>query len=327
MVAALRGRLCWTWDLFELEAACVAEPGSRGPLCTLAAVVIEDHGLRAAFAVPEEVLLAYFSRLEARYRRVPYHNALHATDVLHALNYILSASGAAASLPRVELLAALLAAAAHDVGHGGVSNSFLTATRAPLALRYNDSSVLESFHASTALTLLAQPGCDLCAAMSAEQARMLRSLTVSLVLATDTAQHQAMLAQVQALLARPGGLRLDCSDGGERGVALRLALQCADVGNASKAIAHALRWGMAILNEFFAQGDQERALGLPLTPSCDRSSVSVVQAQLAFLDRLALPLFQALACLAPAIGEPALARTLGTRAFIASCATTGPPSE
>ncbi len=320
VAAALRGRLCWGWDLFELGEACAAEGSAPGPLCTLATVLFEDHGLCDAFSIPHETLVSYFCALEARYQAVAYHNSLHAADVLHAMNFILVAGGAASSLPRVELAAALLAAAAHDVGHSGVGNAFLVATRAPLALRYNDVQVLENFHAATAFELLAQPGCDLTAAMSAADARALRSLTVSLILATDVAQHGVMMAQAAPRLARPGGLRLDGSGAAdERSLALALALKCADVGNSSKSVRHALRWGLAIMAEFFAEGDARRALCLPVSPSCDRERVNVAHAQLSFLDGLALPLYETLATLLPRVGAPALARTRRTRAFIASC--------
>jgi hypothetical protein len=41
----------------------------------------------------------------------------------------------------LDILAALIAAAAHDFGHPGVSNSFLVGTGHSLAMTYNDISV------------------------------------------------------------------------------------------------------------------------------------------------------------------------------------------
>jgi hypothetical protein len=52
------------------------------------------------------------------------------------------------------LLACLLAAAAHDYGHPGVGNGFLITTSHPLALRYNDQSVLEHHHLAETFRLL-----------------------------------------------------------------------------------------------------------------------------------------------------------------------------
>jgi hypothetical protein len=40
----------------------------------------------------------------------------------------------------------ILAACAHDVGHPGLTNSFLIQTHSPLAVLYSDTSVLELHH-------------------------------------------------------------------------------------------------------------------------------------------------------------------------------------
>jgi hypothetical protein len=45
----------------------------------------------------------------------------------------------------------------HDFGHTGVTNDFLINAQDSLAIRYNDQSPNESFHASGALCLMAVP--------------------------------------------------------------------------------------------------------------------------------------------------------------------------
>jgi hypothetical protein len=51
----------------------------------------------------------------------------------------------------LEIFVLLLAALCHDVDHPGLNNAFLSASNDPLAIRYNDLSVLESHHASTTI--------------------------------------------------------------------------------------------------------------------------------------------------------------------------------
>jgi cAMP-specific phosphodiesterase 4 len=315
VAAALRGRLTWCFDVFELAAACAAAgPACPGPLVTLAAVLFEDAGLRAAFDIPEPVLLAFFAAVQAGYLRTAYHNALHATDVLHGLNYILLAGGVGAPLSRVELMAALLAAAVHDVGHPGVSNAFLVAAGAPLALRYNDVSVLENYHCATACALLARPECNLTARMAPEEARALRRQLVSLVLSTDMAQHEPFMAETAQRLAAPGGLAPVRTDA-DRGWALRLALKCADISNAAKPVAGAVRWGVAILAEHSREAGLERVRGMRADSSGSHAAGSVTAGQLTFLDAVARPLYEALGALAPALAVPAAARIRRTAAF------------
>lgn len=59
-----------------------------------------------------------------------------------------------AQLSDLEIAAFYIAAAGHDLAHPGVSNVFLTNTKAELAETYNDISVLENFHASSLIKLL-----------------------------------------------------------------------------------------------------------------------------------------------------------------------------
>lgn len=54
-------------------------------------------------------------------------------------------------------MALLVSAMFHDTDHPGVMNGFLIATRHPLALLYNNQSVLENHHCSTSLSLLERP--------------------------------------------------------------------------------------------------------------------------------------------------------------------------
>lgn len=58
-----------------------------------------------------------------------------------------------ANLTALEVMALYTAAAMHDYNHPGRTNSFLVATSSPLALLYNDRSVLENHHAAAAWAL------------------------------------------------------------------------------------------------------------------------------------------------------------------------------
>lgn len=56
-------------------------------------------------------------------------------------------------MDRLEEATALIAAAVHDIDHPGRSSAFLCNSGSPLAILYNDSSVLESHHAATTFRL------------------------------------------------------------------------------------------------------------------------------------------------------------------------------
>ena len=54
----------------------------------------------------------------------------------------------------LELMAMLFAAAIHDAEHTGTTNDFHVSTQSPLAILYNDKSVLENHHLATAWKIL-----------------------------------------------------------------------------------------------------------------------------------------------------------------------------
>jgi hypothetical protein len=88
----------------------------------------------------------FFDELETSYLPNPYHNSRHAGDVTHTLLYFINNSELSNYMTVLEMLATIVAASCHDVGHLGLTNRFLVKNNHKLALRYNDISVLENMH-------------------------------------------------------------------------------------------------------------------------------------------------------------------------------------
>jgi hypothetical protein len=88
-----------------------------------------------------------------------------------------------------ELSSAILASFAHDVGHPGLNNRFLQNSKDPLALVYNDRSVLENMHAATVFKLLSQESTNFMAQFENETWELCRKQVVDMILETDMAKH------------------------------------------------------------------------------------------------------------------------------------------
>lgn len=139
----------------------------------------------------------FFVGLENNYGRYPdilYHNNAHGADVLHSTLLLLNTPVLQRTLTDVEVLAALVAAAGHDVGHPGLNNGFLTGTGSELAVLYNDlvrlavtmviamrcsprhylQSVLENHHAATTFRIMGQEGCNILAGLDPETRQTIR---------------------------------------------------------------------------------------------------------------------------------------------------------
>ena len=211
------------------------------------------------------------------------------------------------ALPNHAVLAALLGAAVHDIGHDGFNNAHHVAIGSPLALQYNDQSVLENMHAATGLGLLREPRHDVLENLSAAERRKFRALVVEMVLGTDLSKHFEQLSQFQVKLAE--GLQLskgaDGADGRDVTMFLANALHAADIGSTAKPSETYYRWMQGVFAEFFAQGDAQRELGLEVTPFMDRTSASIPKAQQGFLKYICQPIFTAMAQPIPAMAESA----------------------
>ncbi|XP_031469915.1 cGMP-inhibited 3',5'-cyclic phosphodiesterase B [Phasianus colchicus] len=76
----------WNFQIFDL----VQEMGDQSGriLSRVTYTLFEDTGLFEIFKIPIKEFMNYFCALENGYRDIPYHNRIHATDVLHAVWYL-----------------------------------------------------------------------------------------------------------------------------------------------------------------------------------------------------------------------------------------------
>ena len=51
------------------------------------------------------------------------------------------------------------------------------------------------------------------------------------------------------------------------------------------------RWTAKVLQEFFEQGDKERAKGMPVSPMMDRTTTQTPVSQINFIEYIVAPLF------------------------------------
>lgn len=74
-----------------------------------------------------------------------------------------------------------------------------------------------------------------------------------------------------------------------------MALKCADIGHLTGSLAVHKKWVEQLEQEFFHQGDVERANGMPISPLFDRNHAGVTRSQVGFFDIVAIPLYSTLA--------------------------------
>jgi cAMP-specific phosphodiesterase 4 len=108
-----------------------------------------------AFQISEVKLCNFLRAVESGYKaNNAYHNNTHAADVAQTLNFLMYGEKLRDFLTPLDRLALVISALVHDYDHPGVNNAFLVKTGDPLALVYNDQSVLENHHAASCFKLL-----------------------------------------------------------------------------------------------------------------------------------------------------------------------------
>uniref|UniRef100_A0AAQ4QCY8 Phosphodiesterase n=1 Tax=Gasterosteus aculeatus aculeatus TaxID=481459 RepID=A0AAQ4QCY8_GASAC len=283
-------------NIWGLNIFRVAEYSNNRPLsCTMFAI-FQERDLLKTFRIPVDTFVTYVMTLEDHYHaNVAYHNSLHAADVTQSTHVLLSTPALDAVFTDLEILAALFAAAIHDVDHPGVSNQFLINTNSELALMYNDESVLENHHLAVGFKLLHEENCDIFQNLSKRQRQSLRKLVIDMVLATDMSKHMSLLADLKTMVetkkvTSSGVLLLDHYT--DRIQVLRNMVHCADLSNPTKPLAVYRQWTERIMEEFFRQGDKERERGMEISPMCDKHTASVEKSQVGFIDYIVHPLWE-----------------------------------
>eukprot|EP00066_Takifugu_rubripes_P026018 XP_011615284.1 PREDICTED: cAMP-specific 3',5'-cyclic phosphodiesterase 4B-like [Takifugu rubripes] len=281
----------WGLNIFR-----VAEHSHNRPLTCVMYTIFQERDLMRTFKIPADTFVTFMLTLESHYHSdVAYHNSLHAADVAQSTHILLSTPALDAVFTDLEILAAIFAAAIHDVDHPGVSNQFLINTNSELALMYNDESVLENHHLAVGFKLLQEDNCDIFQNLTKKQRQTLRRMVIDMVLATDMSKHMSLLADLKTMVetkkvTSSGVLLLDNYT--DRMQVLRNMVHCADLSNPTKPLDLYRQWTDRIMDEFFHQGDRERERGMEISPMCDKHTASVERTQVGFIDYIVHPLWE-----------------------------------
>jgi len=249
------------------------------------------HSLISQLGFDHARFLTALQQLGESYLDNPYHNQLHGADVAQALNWTLTIGGAASSfnktidsnesngnnennesnennennegnestdqnnVPKITLLASILAALAHDAAHPGVNNNYLIDISHPLALTYNDRSPLEHMHAATFFRILNQEECSFIPVEFKEKSRAMRGVIVNMILSTDMMQHGNLIGTLKNRLKKGSKLT---NDGRDIQMVLNICLHLADISNPARKTEIAVPWAKRIQEEFWSQGDKVR---------------------------------------------------------------------
>jgi len=280
--------------------------------------------------VPEAQLRCFVSIAESGYKPNHFHNFAHGVDVLYAVARFMRLVEAHRFISETLQFGLLIAGLSHDLGHFGVNNQYLVETSHELSIRYNDRSPLENMHCSELFRILTKPEANVFEQLEKDLYKEMRKALIEAILHTDITFHNGMVKDLSILFQMNSG-ECDRQDTprefGSQGtepttvavtilaepqytqLMLNAFLHTADVGNPMKPWELTLQMANLCIDEFFAQGDLEKAAGIPVQMLNDRDKVNRPTSQVGFVEFVIAPLCVSMVQLFPVLDD--LAENLG----------------
>lgn len=275
------------FNIFEFRSQLGINPSKYQLMYSIAHHILEQHDLIGTI-IQGTKLKNFVLALVEKYKNNPYHNALHACDVMQTVHIFLLKMNR--GLSKLQIGAMLITALIHDISHPGLSNNYLVNKQSKLALRYNDVSPLENMHSYKGLKLLSQEDYDIFELLSKEEKKEVRSIIIRCVLDTDGSKHGSVFSNIKKLTEEG----IDKVYKEHTKDLMSFMIHCADISNPSKEFEIYSQWTDMIITEFFNEGDLEKQEGLPVNAMCDRDLVSVPKAQIGFINFVVKPSFELL---------------------------------
>ena len=200
-------------------------------------------------------LVTFIRTVQSFYRSDnPFHNALHAADVMQTTHLYLCQRDVKENFSDVELFALLFAAMCIDVGHLGVNNQFLIKTRHPISTLYSDNSPMEAMHAALAFCILEDPECNFLSVSKVwdrDKDQDFRYLTTNFIFNSDHLRHSELKENVNEILSNGKVTDQNILE------LLSAILHAADISYLSKPRHIFLEWSFRMMAENYRQGEAE----------------------------------------------------------------------
>eukprot|EP00742_Colponemidia_sp_Colp-10_P016828 GILJ01019322.1.p1 GENE.GILJ01019322.1~~GILJ01019322.1.p1 ORF type:complete len:897 (-),score=162.57 GILJ01019322.1:389-2704(-) len=274
-----------SFDLFAVRRMS-ENPSDMG--CAVVLKVFQQTGFLELFQVDTETFINFICFCRRMYRKVPYHNFFHVVDACQTIYTFLFRGGIREYLSDLDCFTLLITALVHDLDHMGVNNSFHLKTDSPLGILSSatgNTSVLEVHHCNLAVDILTDPTANVFSGLDDQSRSTAVKTMIECVLATDMARHGEFLSKFETVVANGNGELINMSDPLNRKLVMDLVMKAADISNVTKPFELSRLWAVAVTEEFYRQGDQERAKGVEVLPQFDRSKkTELAKGQIGFIN-------------------------------------------
>jgi hypothetical protein len=280
----------WNLDLFSL---------SPTELLATSHALFHSVDMCETLKVPEATLRSFIVGVSQGYLPMPFHNFVHATYVLHGCVVCMKRCALLKTLLRpLERVAICVAALGHDIGHLGVQNGFLVNANDPLALQYNDRSVLENMHCSRLFSVLRQRGCGLLDGLTPDDYKSVRKMIIGMIMATDLSHHFDDMSKFASRMQNPEPWSIESA--ADRQMAIEMVLHASDLSGPTRPWPISSTWAGKVQEEFVKQVEREERLGIPVSKFLTANKAKL---ETGFIDLFVNPLWSSLHKLLPELSD------------------------
>ncbi|XP_067663300.1 cGMP-dependent 3',5'-cyclic phosphodiesterase-like isoform X2 [Haliotis asinina] len=273
-------------------------PEADTPVACLS--MFEDLGLITKFRIKKDTLARFVLMVKRGYRNPPYHNWMHAYAVAHFCYLLVKNLHLEKHLKDIEVFALFVACLCHDIDHRGTTNSFQVQSESVLAALYSsEGSVMERHHFAQSMCIVNTEGCNIFEHLSSSDYQHVLDLMRDIILATDLAHHLRIFGGLEKM-AENG---YDSTQPDQRNMLLCLLMTSCDLSDQTKDWNNTKHIAAQVYQEFFSQGDLEKAVGKDPIEMMDREKACIPDLQINFLDGIALPVYRILEKLFPECKE------------------------
>ncbi|CDW56709.1 GAF 3 and PDEase I domain containing protein [Trichuris trichiura] len=256
-----------------------------------------DMGFMSALGIERKKLARFLLKVKEAYRNVPYHNWYHAFSAAHFFFVMMK------QIPEIrkfystlECASILVACFCHDMDHRGTNNAFQLQSCTRLAQLFNnEGSILECHHFTQAMAVMHAPESNIFSQLSFSDFHTAMSIIRNVIQASDLANY----FRIQPDLMKLSKKGIDLTDEEHRYMLRSLLMTVCDVSDQVKTWKTSRAAAARVFEEFFAQGDLEKAMNRKPTEMMDRDKADVIKSQLQFFDNIILPVFKMISAFFP----------------------------
>ena len=171
--------------------------------------IFDSFGLFEDEIVDNSKFAGFIKTVANQYNNNPYHNAIHATDVLQTTSIILLKGDVKDKkvFDDFEIASMLIAGIIHDLGHPGTSNLYQINKGTKLALKYNDRSPLENMHCYKGFKILMKNEYNILCNLNIIEFKIVRLHMIDMILNTDGSNHSTLLLKIKEKIEKVNSIK------------------------------------------------------------------------------------------------------------------------